>query len=151
MDWSISIPTLDSHHPTLRKVTHYVLQNLNSFLTLEDLARAAQVTTFYLCRLFKEQLNLSPMKWLWMRRTWAAGAYVVSKKEFCLTDIAFACGFSSSAHFSRLFKQIYGVTPSKFRKEHCSDALQSAFSSCYRTLENRLLNMRYTEFNCFTQ
>lgn len=142
MDWLINIPTLDSHHPTLRKVTHYVLQNLNNFLTLDDLANAASVTTFYLCRLFKAQFNLSPMKWLWLQRTWAAGAYVISKKEFCLTDIAFACGFSSSAHFSRLFKQVYGVTPSKFRKEHGVMSIQSAIPT---------LNIRYTEFNCFAQ
>lgn len=147
MDWSIKVPTLDSHHPTLRKVTQYALQNLNNFLTLEDLAQAASVTTFYLCRLFKEQLNLSPMRWLWLQRTWAAGAYVSAKKEFCLTDIAFACGFSSSAHFSRLFKQVFGVSPSKFRKEQCDCDLESF---CL-TLENKFLTVRYTEFNCFSQ
>jgi AraC-like DNA-binding protein len=33
-----------------------------------------------------------------------------------LTEIAFACGFNSSAHFTRAFRGEYGVTPSEFRR-----------------------------------
>jgi AraC-like DNA-binding protein len=35
-----------------------------------------------------------------------------------ITEIAFAWGFSDSAHFSRSFKQRYGVAPQMFRASH---------------------------------
>ncbi len=33
-----------------------------------------------------------------------------------IQQIGFKCGFSSSAHFSRAFKRVYGVTPGVYRK-----------------------------------
>ena len=33
-----------------------------------------------------------------------------------VTDLALALGFSSHSHFSAAFKQVYGQTPSAFRK-----------------------------------
>jgi AraC-like DNA-binding protein len=38
-----------------------------------------------------------------------------SAKSLSVTEIAFACGFSSSAHFSRLFKERFGCSPSQAR------------------------------------
>jgi AraC family transcriptional regulator len=35
-----------------------------------------------------------------------------------ITDIAFDCGFSSSAAFARSFKQYFGISASKWRKAH---------------------------------
>jgi transcriptional regulator GlxA family with amidase domain len=33
-----------------------------------------------------------------------------------LVDIAFACGFSSHTHMSRMFRQVIGITPSEYRR-----------------------------------
>jgi AraC family transcriptional regulator len=34
-----------------------------------------------------------------------------------MVDIAFSCGFSDQAHFSRVFKKIEGLTPKQYRKK----------------------------------
>lgn len=34
-------------------------------------------------------------------------------------EIAMQCGFDDSAYFSRIFKQVCGVTPTAYRKQHC--------------------------------
>ncbi|WP_370304191.1 helix-turn-helix domain-containing protein [Pleurocapsa sp. CCALA 161] len=34
-----------------------------------------------------------------------------------MVDIAFNCGFSDQAHFSRVFKKIEGLTPKQYRKK----------------------------------
>lgn len=116
MDWTLSVPVFESTNPIIKRVTEFTIMNLAEELTLEDLARIAKVSTFYLCRLYKKELGLSPMKWLWFQRTMAAGAFLMTDRNFSLTDIAFSCGFTSSAHFSRLFKSTYGLTPSQYRK-----------------------------------
>ncbi len=38
-----------------------------------------------------------------------------AKSRLTLEEVAFACGFSTAAHFSRLFKQSYGISPSGLR------------------------------------
>ena len=39
-----------------------------------------------------------------------------------VSEIAFAWGFNSSAHFCRLFKSHYGVSPSEFRRRAADSA-----------------------------
>lgn len=116
MDWTLSVPVFQSTNPIIKRVTEYTIMNIAEEVSLEDLAKIGKVSTFYLCRLFKKELGFSPVKWLWLQRTMAAAAFLITDKKFSLTAIAFSCGFSSSAHFSRLFKSTYGITPSQYRK-----------------------------------
>ena len=48
------------------------------------------------------------------RMGWASYTLTFTKME--IIDIAYDCGFSSISHFYRLFKQEYGVAPSRYRK-----------------------------------
>lgn len=117
MSWSISIPQISSHNPIVNKVTKYILANLAQAIDLEDLAKTASVSSFYLCRLFKKELDITPMNWLWAQRTMISAYYLKEKTQYNVTDIAFFCGFSSSAHFSRYFKKIYKMSPTSYRSQ----------------------------------
>lgn len=116
MDFALSVPVFQTSNPIIKRITEYTIMNMAEEIALEDLARVGRVSTFYLCRLFKKELGLSPMKWLWLQRTMAAAAFLLTDRKFTLTDVAFSCGFTSSAHFSRLFKSTYGITPSNYKK-----------------------------------
>lgn len=115
MDLALSVPVFQTCNPIIKRITEYTIMNIAEEITLEDLARVGRVSTFYLCRLFKKELGLSPMKWLWLQRTMAAAAFLLTEWKFSLTDVAFSCGFTSSAHFSRLFKSTYGISPSNYK------------------------------------
>lgn len=116
MEWTIVLPNFKNSNPIIKKINDHVLKNLSSEISLKDMAKVSGVSTFYLCRLFKKEMQITPIKWLWTQRVMAAAAYLMTKQKFSLTDVAFSCGFTSSAHFSRLFKTTYGVKPSQFRK-----------------------------------
>jgi AraC-like DNA-binding protein len=121
MSWAIAIPQVYSCNYLIDNVTKYVLDNLNQEIVLKDLAKSVNVSTYYLCRIFKKHLGISPMRWLWLQRTLVAASYLRSINHFNLTDIAFACGFSSSAHFSRYFKSVYEICPRQYRKMQCDE------------------------------
>lgn len=116
MDFALSVPVFQTNNPIIKRITEHTIMNMAEEITLEDLASVGRVSTFYLCRLFKKELGLSPMKWLWLQRTMAAATFLLTDRQFSLTDVAFSCGFTSSAHFSRLFKNTYGVTPSHYKR-----------------------------------
>ena len=124
MEWNVVLPNLRSKNPIINSINQYVLKNLSNEISLKDMSEVSGVSTFYLCRLFNKELNITPIKWLWTQRTMAAASYLKTNKSFSLTDVAFACGFTSSAHFSRLFKSTYGIKPSHFRKQHENSEIQ---------------------------
>jgi AraC-like DNA-binding protein len=61
------------------------------------------------------------MRWLWNFRTMLAKELIVMDPTWSLTDVAFTCGFTSSAHFSRTYKQMFGESPSELRRRAQAD------------------------------
>jgi transcriptional regulator GlxA family with amidase domain len=116
---SIDVQTLPSALPDSKlaqAAIAFVLENFSEEVTLDDLAEAAGMTRFNFCRRFQKECGISPIRWLWSFRAILAAEFIALGPEWPLTDVAFACGFTSSAHFSRAFKQMYRTSPSAFRK-----------------------------------
>ena len=58
--------------------------------------------------------NMPPSQWIRERRLQKAKEMLIATK-CSITDICYALGFESIAHFSRLFKSYFGLAPSEFR------------------------------------
>lgn len=95
----------------------YVLEHIGDEISLSDLALSVGLSRYNFCRKFQKIYGIPPMRWLWIFRAVLAAEFIKIDPEWSLTDVAFTVGFSSSAHFSRVFKQFLGETPSQFRKK----------------------------------
>lgn len=73
-----------------------------------------QKNPHYIQRSFKEQMGMTPLKYLHQIRMDQAKA-LLKNKDWSITDIALEVGYSNSSHFSIKFKESLGVTPTKFR------------------------------------
>src|SRR5215469_17366262 len=97
------------------RVIDYLRGNLHRPVKLRELAKVAGLSEFHFHRIFGavsgETLNTFTSR---LRLEKAARLLRYSDKN--LTDIAFDCGFSSSATFSRAFRSGYDTSPSQFRK-----------------------------------
>ena len=100
-----------------RKVILFILENFSEDIALDDLAQQAGMSKFNFCRRFQIDCGITPMRWLWDFRTLLAAEFINQDPNWSLTDVAFSCGFTSSAHFSRAFKKVHGKSPSQYRKE----------------------------------
>jgi AraC family transcriptional regulator len=115
--------TSGGHLPNLANVDYvervnravdYVTQNLAEPLRLEDVARAACFSTYHFHRVFRALMGETLAAFVKRVRLERA-VYLLSHREGAsLTDIALACGFSSSSDFSRSFRGRYGVPPRAF-------------------------------------
>ncbi|TLS52872.1 helix-turn-helix transcriptional regulator [Paenibacillus antri] len=85
-------------------------------LTLDELAKEAGVSPEHLVRLFKRHENTTPMRYVWQYRVLAAHDMLVHT-GLSVGEIAARCGFKTSYHFARMFKQRMGKSPSQVRKE----------------------------------
>jgi AraC family transcriptional regulator len=99
----------------INRVIDYLRGNLDRQVKLKELARIACLSEFHFHRIFGavsgETLNSFTNR---LRLEKAARLLRYSNQR--VTDIAFDCGFSSSATFSRAFRSGYDTSPSQFRK-----------------------------------
>ncbi len=98
----------------LQKMLTYIYENYAESVTLEDIAKAANISRSEAGRCFNTYMGCSPIEALIQYRLQIAQR-LLSKKTLTLQEISFACGFNSVNYFSRQFKKAYGYTPSQNR------------------------------------
>jgi AraC family transcriptional regulator of arabinose operon len=94
----------------------FISVHLTEPLTLDTIAAAAAVSPAHLIRLFRAQLNTTPMNYLWERRV-AMGIELLLQTGLGVGEIANSCGFQTSQHFSRRVRQVTGLTPLEVREQ----------------------------------
>lgn len=104
-----------SYQERIKSVIDFISQHLDEDLTLEQLSNIACFSKYHFHRLFTAYTGLSLQQYIrWLRINRAAQQLLVDKHRPVL-DIAFESGFESQAAFSRVFKQIIGISPKQFR------------------------------------
>lgn len=90
--------------------------NLFSQVSVEELAQKSNLSVSSFKREFKKLYNDSPANYIKNKRLErAAELLLVSDKR--ITDIAFDCGFSDLANFTKNFRDKYNVTPTGYRSK----------------------------------
>jgi len=98
------------------KSTAFIEKNIYEPITIHDIAREAQYSTYHFCRIFRSLVGDSPKEYLRKRRLTIAAERLV-KEETSILDIALDCQFGSHASFTRSFKQLFKVTPKQYREK----------------------------------
>ena len=101
--------------PLVKSAKSYIDEHFTEKLTLDALCETLGASKFYLSHLFKEQTGKGPYEYLIEVRLKFAKSLLRSTTE-SINKIAELCGFSSSSHFIKIFKQQEGITPLKFRE-----------------------------------
>lgn len=78
-----------------------------------ELEAVTGLTRYDLSRQFKMMLGTSPYRYLLMRRLELARERI--HQEQALVDVAFEAGFADQAHFTRVFRSAFGLTPARYR------------------------------------
>ncbi|MDN3680643.1 AraC family transcriptional regulator [Vibrio tapetis subsp. quintayensis] len=83
-------------------------------VSLEDLAKLANLSPYYFVRCFQKQFGLPPHSYqIQSRLRYAKG---LLRKGFKISDAALEAGFHDQSHFHRHFKKAIGVTPGDYIK-----------------------------------
>ena len=108
---AINEPVLSQRvNQKLYKVQKYLLDNMDdASLSLETIANDNNMSSRTLNRLFAKE-GTTAMRWLWQQRLNACYKALMNARYSTITETAFSYGFSNMTHFSRLFKETYGVT-----------------------------------------
>ena len=64
-------------------------------------------------RLFNRYLNITPVRYMNDLRL-ARGRALLAETDLKVTEVAVACGYASTSHFSKSFRKKYGTSPYRF-------------------------------------
>lgn len=112
----------------LQDVLRYIDVHLSdSKLSIANVAKGCGISPRYLSFLLK--LHGTPFSTLvWDKRLKMASGWLKQSKpsEISVSEIAYRVGFKSPAHFSRMFKRVYGKSPCEYRAAHAATAANNA-------------------------
>ena len=98
----------------VRRVMERMETEIERDVSLRELASDVGLSPSHLSGIFVAALGVPPHRWLLRRRVERACEFL-ARTRHSRTEIALACGFSSSQHFSTVFKAQVGRTPTEFR------------------------------------
>ncbi|WP_320035580.1 AraC family transcriptional regulator [Halarcobacter sp.] len=101
------------------QVQKYIQKNYKENISLNHLANKFDLNPFYIIRLFKNKLNMTPHAYLINEKINKAKEYL--KKGNSLVDTALECGFADQSHFHRNFLKIVATTPNQYKLNFVQD------------------------------
>lgn len=113
---------IGSRNVHLLKAIAFLQDNLEEQVSARDCAESAGVSTRQIERLFRTNLRTTPCRYLLDLRL-QHGRELLSTTDLGVTEIAVACGFLSSSHFSKTFAKKYGISPHRFTHFRENDSL----------------------------
>lgn len=102
-------------HLVIQELIRFIEDNLDDQLSLSVLAEKSGYSKYHLHRIFKREVGISISEYVRNRKI-AAASQLLLYTEISILDIALEFQFNSQEAFSRSFKNIYNLSPGKYRK-----------------------------------
>ena len=101
----------------IQEAIHYMEQNFQNDISIEEIAAVCGINRSYLGKIFRNSIGRSPQEFL-MNYRMVKATELLKLTSLSIADIGTAVGYGNPLHFSRAFKNIYGVSPREWRNEH---------------------------------
>ena len=99
----------------MKKIMKAINNNIsNPELNVEMIAAEVGISRVHLYRKLKELTNQSTRDFIRNIRLKQAEALLMSDKNYNVSEIALLVGFNNATYFSNAFKELYGMSPSKY-------------------------------------
>src|SRR5438093_13467128 len=106
----------NSEPPMIARAKDFISKNQGEALSLGQVAKAVNTSTFYFCKMFKKATGLNFTDYVSRLRIEKAKNLLLNP-NLRISEIAYEIGFQSLTHFNRVFKSIVGQSPTDFRSK----------------------------------
>lgn len=104
-------------HQRIPRAQLFIHDHLADKLDLATIARAVHLSKPQLTRIFKKELSMTPMAYVWQRRV-SAAIEMLKHSGLSIQLITERCGFESRYHFSRRIKEATRLSPRELRHSY---------------------------------
>lgn len=107
----------------VKEAISFIELNYGRAISVEDIAAFCNINRNYLNRLFKESTGKTLQNFLMYYRMKQA-AELLKVSELTINEIGKRCGYQNQLHFSRAFKNIFGLSPMQWRKKETEETAE---------------------------
>ena len=107
--------SLHAENEIIRKAQQYISTHIREKLSVPLVARMVDVSPSYMTALFHKHLQISPGEYI-RRSKLQESKQMIRENSMNFTEISMALQYSTVHHFSRQFKDKFGITPSEYAK-----------------------------------
>ena len=107
--------SVHSENEIIRRAQQYVSAHIREKLSVPTVARMVDVSPSYLTALFHKNLQISPGEYI-RRIKLQESKQMIRENSMNFSEIAAALQYSTVHHFSRQFKDKFGITPTEYAK-----------------------------------
>ena len=100
--------------PLVRKAREYIERHKMESLSLAAVAQASGASVFHFCKVFKKTTGMTFTEYVGRVRLEDAKTQLLNPSRR-ISEIAYDVGFQSLTQFNRMFKRIFGQSPTEFR------------------------------------
>ena len=102
--------------PIVEKAVKYIRSHYTEEVSLANTAAYCYVSKEHLSRTFKKETGFGFNEYLTAYRLKKAESLIKSNPRVKVSDVALACGFNDSNYFSKVYKRMYGKSPTHDKK-----------------------------------
>ncbi len=106
----------DKGNQYVKKAVSFIQSNYCNPIKVTDVAEYVCINRSYLYTLFQNYLGMSPQQFLTIYRLTRAKELLEST-DYSIESIALSCGYSDAMVFTKAFRGLKGMSPSRYRKE----------------------------------
>ncbi len=106
---------IHAENEIISRAQQYISANIRQKLSVPMVARQVDVSSSYLTALFHKNLQISPGEYI-RRIKLQESKQMIRENNMNFTEIAAALQYSTVHHFSRQFKEKFGITPTEYAK-----------------------------------
>lgn len=99
-----------SVHPLIAEAVKFIQKHTSTIAQVEDVARAVNISSSYLSHLFREELHISPHRYILEKKLILANRKIESGCG--AVQAAAECGFANYSGFYKMYKKMFGFSPS---------------------------------------
>ena len=100
----------------LRRIRELVHAKMGDDLSLDEMAQSIGLSTAHFARMFRKSTGETPHQFVLRQRVERAKA-MLRVPDVRVLDVAVACGFTTQQHFAQVFRDVCGVSPTKYRQD----------------------------------
>lgn len=110
-----AFPRKENYHVTQMK--RYIETNYTQVITMENLAKLTGLSTVYCGALFRKETGCSAIRY-WHQVQVRKATFLLKEADMTVSQAAYEAGFDDLYYFSKTFKQIQGISPLQYRRQH---------------------------------